>query len=220
MVPVSAEINPWTLMLEAQLARTGNVRVCYRSLDRSVQDHVDALLNSDFILCKDGGQGVLPFASTALMLDGLLLNGIRSSAICGSLTKRFPLPDGSSVYVLGPNRISLEAAKALKKRFLAEVERLGRPKRPGRFVSLNETSVFSRFPERIRWSPVEESLWYVVRISGTVPTTEVRVCGEQLTVAKMQADLMPPGQYTIEVAAANPKGRSEWLKGEFIVGHF
>ncbi|HUT04926.1 MAG TPA: DUF6541 family protein [bacterium] len=220
VVPVSAEINPWTLMLEARLAGTGNVRVCYRSFDRPAQDHVDALLNSDFILCKDGGQGVSPFASKALVLGGLLLNDIRSSTICASLTKRFPLPDGSSVYVLGPNRISQEAAKALKERFVAEVERLGRPKRPGRFVSPNETSVFSRFPERVRWSPAEESLWYVVRISGAVPTIEVRVCGEQLTVAKMQADLMPPGQYTIEVAAANPKGRSEWLKGEFIVGHF
>jgi len=29
---------------------------------------------------------------------------------------------------------------------------------------------------------------------------------------------MPPGKYTIEVAAVNPKGRSEWLTGKFTVG--
>ena len=218
VVPVTDFVNPWTLRLEARLAGLRGLEFRYGSFRDSLDGHLDSLLSSDFVVCKDGCQGEVLFDTKALVLGGLLLRRIRAGAIHASLVERFPLPDGSSVYVLGPNRISPETAEGLKEELLAELERLGRPKRPGRFVSPNETNVFARFPERIQWTPAEEALWYIVRLSGPVPTTEVRVCGERLTTARMVSDLIPPGKYTIEVAAANPKGRSEWLKGVFTVG--
>jgi hypothetical protein len=206
------------LRLEARLAGQTSLQFRFRSFNDSLDEHLSSLLSSDFVVCKDGGQGEVPFDTKALVLGGLLLRRIRAGAIHSSLVERFPLPDGSSVYVLGPNRISQKTAESLKESFLDELERLRRPERPGRFVSPNEPTVFARFPERIQWTPAEEALWYIVRLSGPVPTTEVRVCGERLTTARMVADLVPPGKYTIEVAAANPKGRSEWLKGVFTVG--
>ena len=79
---------------------------------------------------------------------------------------------------------------------------------------------FRAFPEKFRWSSARGALWYVVRLSGPIPPTEMRVCGEQVSIAEIQADLMPDGHYEIEVTAANPKGHSEWLKGGFTVEHF
>jgi len=220
VVPVTAFVNPWTLRLEARLGGHDDVTFKHLSFCDSLDEHLNGLLSCDFVVCRDGRQGEAPFDTQALVLGGFLLNRIRSGNIHASLTKRFSLPDGSSVCVLGPNRVSQENIKRLKEEFLTELERLERPKRPERFVCLNETSALSRFPERIRWTPVEEALWYIVRLSGAVPATEAKVCGEQLFIARILADLMPPGEYRIEVAAANPKGRSEWLKGRFSVGRF
>ncbi|MBN2208076.1 MAG: glycosyltransferase family 39 protein [Candidatus Coatesbacteria bacterium] len=218
VVPVTDFVNPWTLRLEARLANKTSLKFTYGSFRESLDGYLDSLLSSDFVVCKDGRQGEVPYDTKALVLGGILLRRIRAGAIRASLVEQFALPDGSSVYVLGPNRISHEETESLKERFLCELERLRRPQRPGRFISPNEPTVFARFPELIQWTPAEDALWYVVRLSGPAPTTELRVCGERLTLARIVADLTPPGNYTIEVAAANLKGRSEWLKGAFTVG--
>lgn len=220
VVPVTAFVNPWTLRLETQLSGHDNLTFKHLSFHDSLNEHLNSLLSCDFVVCKDGRQGESPFDTKALMLGGLLLKRIRSRSIHASLIKRFPLPDGSSVYLLGPNRISQETVKRLKREFLSELAQLEQPERSERLICPNERSVLSRFPESIQWSPVQEALWYIVHLSGATPAREMRVCGEQLTVPQMEADLMPPGKYTITVAAANPKGRSGWSKVEFGVEYF
>ncbi|MBN2209212.1 MAG: glycosyltransferase family 39 protein [Candidatus Coatesbacteria bacterium] len=217
VLPCSVGINPWTLRLESRLRRIDGVDFVFRDSADSIEEHLTALLTSEFIICKDGRQGEPPFDRAALVLGGLLLDRLRTGRIALSLVRRVPLPDGSSAYILGPNRISHRAAVNSRGQWLEELRQLERPTKPERLVIPHKLGVLRSVPPVLRWTPVPNALWYVVHIRAAGLDSEVRVCGEQITFAQQQADLMAEGKYTIEVAAANPKGQSDWLRVEFVV---
>ena len=206
------------MTLEAKLRNSEDVNVIYRTFTDSLDDHLMALLTSDFILCKDGDMGVIPFCSRALEVGGALHMAIRNKAIHPSLVRRVALPDGASAFILGPNELTRDQAEAIKSHLLRRLTNMPAPQRPERILLPNDSSRFASFPPKIGWTRSPNALWYAVRIEGAVGAAMVNVCGERLFIPKEQCKLMPDGRYSISVSAMNLNGRSDWASASFTVG--